>query len=101
MNLSLNGAVERLRGFHLLDRHLQPRAFLRLFAVGFFDDRVLVAERVVRLVISSNIAFCWRCNSAVQKPRAAPAQVFAALSHRLSQGFFAISVLPKQANAPR
>ncbi len=39
-------------------------------------------------VSSLSIVDCCRCISAVQKPRAAPAQVFAALNHMLIQGFF-------------
>ncbi len=58
----------------------------------FLDDRLLLAGVVVGFVISLKIFFCWRCISAVQKPRAAPAQVFAALSQTLIQGFFVIGI---------
>jgi hypothetical protein len=60
----------------------------------FLDELRFVAGRAAGFDISFNMAFCCRCISAVQKPRAAPAQVLAALSQRLIQGFFAISVLP-------
>jgi hypothetical protein len=32
------------------------------------------------------MAVCWRCSSAVQKPRMVPAQLLAALSQRLIRG---------------
>jgi hypothetical protein len=60
-------------------------------AEAFLDERVLVAGRPAGRVISFNMTFCCRCISAVQKPRAAPAQVFAALSQRLRKGFFDIA----------
>ncbi len=43
-------------------------------------------------VSSLSIVGCCRCISAVQKPRAAPAQVLAALNHMLIQGFFIASL---------
>ena len=73
-------------------RLLQPAAFLRAFAGAFFND-VFVEDFTLGCIISVNIVFWWRCISALQQPRAAPAQVFTVLSHRLSQAFFAISNL--------
>ncbi|KFG69455.1 hypothetical protein [Microvirga sp. BSC39] len=58
----------------------------------FLDELRFVAGRAVGFDIALNMALCWRCISVVQKPRAAPAQVFAALSQRLIQEFFAISI---------
>ena len=80
------------------DRHLEFGDFLRLLVADFLVARVL--GRAFGFVISFSMVFCWRCISAVQKPLTAPAQVFAVLSQRLIQGFFAISDLAKQANAP-
>src|SRR3954451_6359413 len=45
-----------------------------------------VQNRNICSVMSFSIAVCWRCISALQKPRAAPAHEFAALIQRLNQG---------------
>jgi len=61
----------------------RPDVFRRFGAARFFDAlRPGAAARPASLTI----AFCCRRISAVQKPRAAPAAVFAALSHALNQG---------------
>lgn len=52
------------------------------------NDHACNQKRVDCRTISFIIADCWRCISAVQKPRAAPAQLFAALNHMPIQGFF-------------
>lgn len=70
----------------------QPLDFLRAPAEALFDERLLVVDWAFGFVMLFNMDFCWRCTSAVQKPRAAPAQVFAALSQRLIQGFFAMLI---------
>jgi hypothetical protein len=69
---------------------VQRAVLLRRLAVERFlaDPALLFEERVACPVISFSIAFCWRRISAVQKPRAAPAEALAALSHMLIQGFF-------------
>ena len=67
--------------------------FLRAPDETFLDELRFEAGRAAGFDIPFNIAFCCRCISAVQKPRAAPVQVLAALSQRLIQEFFAISVL--------
>jgi hypothetical protein len=55
---------------------------------GFEDGGIQapIQKRIICSVISFIIAVCWRCISAAQKPRAAPAHEFAALSYRLNQG---------------
>jgi hypothetical protein len=60
-------------------------AVARFFVV---EDGLLVEARSAGPVSSFIMAIYWRCISAVQKPRAAPAHMFAALSHTLIQGFF-------------
>jgi hypothetical protein len=47
---------------------------------------VLAQKFMVWLIISFAMDICWRCSSAVQKPRMAFAQLLAALSQRLIHG---------------
>jgi hypothetical protein len=56
------------------------------FALGDGCVQAPVQKRIICRVISLIIAVCCRRISAVQKPRAAPAQALAALSQRLIQG---------------
>jgi hypothetical protein len=49
-------------------------------------------KRHICLVMSFIIAVCWRCISAVQKPRACPAALLMALSHMLMNGLVIIVV---------
>ena len=51
--------------------------FLRAPDETFLDELRFVAGRAAGFDISFNMAFCCRCISADQKPRAAPAQVLA------------------------
>jgi hypothetical protein len=62
----------------------QRRRFDLSPAIGAI--RVLTQKSMVWRTISFAIAVRWRCSSAVQKPRTAPAQLLAALSHKLIQG---------------
>ena len=62
----------------------QPRRFGLWPTIGAI--RVLVQKSMVWRIISLAMAVCWRCSSAVQRPRMAPAQLLAALSQRLIQG---------------
>jgi heme-degrading monooxygenase HmoA len=75
-------------GEHSKDTELKPPQRRRLgFRPSPGCDRAWVQKRSVWRIISSMIADCCRRSSAVQKPRAAPAQLLAALSHKLSHGF--------------
>ena len=54
----------------------QPRRFGLWPAVGAIP--VLVQKSMVWRIISLAMAVCWRCSSAIQKLRTAPAQLLAA-----------------------
>jgi hypothetical protein len=74
-------------------------AFFRRFEVARFFGAA-ARSRVNERPASFITAFCWRRISAVQKPRAAPAALFAPLSHMLSQGFFIGLSCQWQGNVP-
>ncbi len=67
---------------------------MRLIAPSeaFLDEGIFVTKRAAGFTISFNMAFCCRCNSAVPKLPAAPAQDIAALSQRLSLRCFVMSI---------
>jgi hypothetical protein len=65
-------------------RGSQRRGFGFWPAIGAIQ--VLTQKFMLWRTISFAMAVCWRCSSAVQRPRMAPAQLLAALSQRLIQG---------------